>query len=202
MGGDIDRLKRDLAEQETRLTKADINDRKVSRARQAQKLFEHYKQCLKEKRRSQIEVALNNHFHALMTSHSQIASIRIEDSFAMTYVDKNNQIVGMANISAGMKQLTAQALLGALSEASGKSVPMIVDTPLARIDRAHQENLLTNYYPKAARQVIVLPTDSELDAEKYALLKPHIAAEFRLENPDGVHTKVRPGQAMYLVERA
>jgi DNA sulfur modification protein DndD len=108
----------------------------------------------------------------------------------------------MANISAGMKQLTAQALLGALSEASGKAVPIIVDTPLARIDRAHQENLLTNYYPSAARQVIVLPTDSELDAEKYALLKPYIAAEFRLENADGVHTKVRKDQAMYAVELA
>jgi len=201
LGGGIDRLKRDLAEQETRLTKADINDRKVSRARQAQKLFEHYKQSLKEKHRIQIEDALNAHFRTIMTSHSQIASIRVEDSFAMTYVDKNGQIVGMANISAGMKQLAAQALLGALSEASGKAVPMIVDTPLARIDRAHQENLLVNYYPKAARQVIVLPTDSELDAEKYALLKPHIAAEFRLENPDGVHTKVRPGQTMYTVER-
>lgn len=201
-GGELERLKRDLAEQETRLTKADINDRKVKRARQARKLFEHYKQCLKEKRRSQIELALNLHFRKLMTSHSQIASIRMDDSFAMTYVDADGQVVGMANISAGMKQLTAQALLGALSEASGKAVPMIVDTPLARIDRAHQENLLTNYYPKAARQVIVLPTDSELDAEKYALLKPHIAAEFRLENPDGVHTKVRAGQAMYAVEAA
>lgn len=202
LDGEIDRLRRDMAEQETRLTKADINNRKVNRARQAQQLFEHYKQRLKAKRRDEIESALNEHFRKLMTSHNQIASIRVEESFAMTYLDKDKNPVGMANISAGMKQLTAQALLGALSEASGKAVPIIVDTPLARIDRPHQENLLKNYYPKAARQVIVLPTDSELDAEKYALLKPYIAAEFRLENPDGVHTKVKSGQAMYSLERA
>ena len=200
--GEIDRLRRDIAEQETRLTKADINGRKVDRARQAQQLFEHYKQRLKSKRREQIEAALNEHFKMLMTSHSQIAFIRLDESFAMSYLDEHNNPVGMANISTGMKQITAQALLGALSEASGKAVPMIVDTPLARIDRAHQVNLLKNYYPKAARQVIVLPTDSELDAEKYALLKSYIAAEFRLENSDGVHTKVRSGQAMYALESA
>lgn len=71
-------------------------------------------------------------------------------------------------------------------------MPLVIDTPLARIDRGHQENLLTRYYPFAGDQVIVLPTDSELDARKYALLAPHVYREFRLENPDGDDTVVVP----------
>ena len=106
----------------------------------------------------------------------------------------------MANISAGMKQLTAQALLWALSEATSRRIPIIVDTPLARIDRIHQENLLNAYYPNAGEQVIVLPTDSEIDIEKYRLIQPHICAEFRLENTDGEHTHVIPDARMYDVE--
>ena len=96
----------------------------------------------------------------------------------------------MGSLSAGMKQLAATALLWALKEVSGKEVPLIVDTPLARIDRQHQDNLLRRYYPQVAEQVIVLPTDSELDREKYALIEPHLYREYRLDNPTGVDTRL------------
>jgi DNA sulfur modification protein DndD len=80
-----------------------------------------------------------------------------------------------------------------LKEVSAKDVPLAIDTPLARIDHAHQVNLLTRYYPFAGEQVIVLPTDAELDPGKYALLLPHIYREYRLENPDGDDTDVVSG---------
>lgn len=96
----------------------------------------------------------------------------------------------MASLSAGMKQLAATALLWALKEASGREVPLIVDTPLGRIDRAHQENLLTRYYPTVGRQVIVLPTDSELDEGKYRVLAPHVFREYHLINDEtGMRTQ-------------
>ncbi|MBV5276310.1 hypothetical protein JZU56_00225, partial [bacterium] len=57
-------------------------------------------------------------------------------------------------------------------------------------DRQNQENLLINFYPKAGEQVIVLPTDSELDQEKYRLLLPHIGAEFQLANATGECTEI------------
>ena len=99
----------------------------------------------------------------------------------------------MGNISAGMKQLVAQSLIWGLKDVAGKEAPVVVDTPLARIDRKHQENLITHYYPKAASQVIVLPTDSELDSEKYALLKPYVYREYRLNNPKGDRTQIEEG---------
>ena len=87
-----------------------------------------------------------------------------------------------------MKQLFATSLLWTLKDVSGKSLPIIIDTPLARFDRGHQQNLLTRYYPHAGNQVILLATDSELDREKYNILKPHILEEYCLNNPDGEHT--------------
>nr|VFJ96990.1 MAG: DNA sulfur modification protein DndD [Candidatus Kentron sp. LFY] len=104
--------------------------------------------------------------------------------------------MAMASLSAGMKQLMATALLWALKEVSGKEVPLVIDTPLARIDRAHQENLLWRYYPKVGQQVIVLPTDSELDAPKHGLLAPRVYREYRLNNPKGDDTQVIE-EAMY-----
>jgi len=199
---ELTRLAAQIDQQETKLVKASINSHQINRAQQARRVFELYRNRLKKNRRDEIETALNQCFKQLMTSHHQIFNIKLNENFALSYRDTHDREIGLANISAGMKQLTAQALLWALSDVSGRGVPVIVDTPLARIDRLHQENLLRNYYPKAAQQVIVLPTDSELDPEKYAILKPWVSAEFRLENPNGDRTRIERDTAMYAVEEA
>ena len=193
---EIEDVKRKIKRQETRLVHASIATDRIERARQAQRLFEVYKQELKKRRIEQVEHEINHCFKQLMTSHTQVARIVVEENFALRYLDKNDDTIGMANISSGMKQLVAQALLWALSRAAGKPVPVVIDTPLARIDRGHQENLLLNYYPQAAKQTIILPTDSELDLAKYQLLQPYLSAEFRLENPTGDDTRIRQA-AMY-----
>jgi DNA sulfur modification protein DndD len=96
----------------------------------------------------------------------------------------------MSTISAGMKQLSATALLWALKDISGREIPIIIDTPMGRIDAKHQENLLKKYYPKVGKQVILLPTDSELDERKYKLLQPHICKLYKLENSTGYATRI------------
>lgn len=202
VSNEVAKLEQKIRAKETELVKKGINSQRIERARKAQQVFDHYKQRLKETRREQIEIAINRRFKELMSSHSLIDRIEVDGDFALTYLDSAGNPVGMANISSGMKQLAAQSLLWALSEAAAHKVPMIVDTPLARIDRLNQENLLTNFYPKAGEQVIVLPTDSELDLEKYRILLPHICAEFQLANPSGERTVVRAGVPMYPVARA
>lgn len=197
---ELEKLAADIRNQDTRQVKLGINAARIDRARQAQALFETYKRELKNTRRTQIEAAINARLAVLMTSHGLIERIEVDEDFGLTYRDRDGNEVGMANISAGMKQLTAQALLWALSEVTTKHIPIIVDTPLARIDRQHQENLLSNYYPKAAQQIFVLPTDSEIDKDKYRLLQPHLSAEFRLQNDTGDQTAVLADKKMYEME--
>jgi DNA sulfur modification protein DndD len=167
--------------------------RKVHRAQDARDFFAAYKNALRASKRDALQVAINRRFGQLMTSHGMIRTIRVDDHFRLHFLDREGELVAMGSLSAGMKQLVATALLWALKEVSGKDVPLAIDTPLARIDRAHQENLLTRYYPFAGEQVIVLPTDAELDPGKYALLAPHVYREYRLVNPDGDDTVVAPG---------
>lgn len=152
-----------------------------------------YRDLLKTRRRGDIEAAINHHVRDLITSHDLVSHIQVNDDFSLHYFDTDNTPIGMGSLSAGIQQLIGQALLWGLKDVSGKEAPVVMDTPLARIDRQHQENLITRYYPKAGPQVIVLPTDSELDREKYALLKPHVYREYRLINPAGDNTSVEPG---------
>nr|VFJ70079.1 MAG: DNA sulfur modification protein DndD [Candidatus Kentron sp. FW] len=181
---------KEIGKQEKRVTIGARTRDKVERAEQMRHFFHAYKDQLKQHKRGAIETAINAHFEALITGHGLIRHIRVAEDFGIHFEDSEGQPVAMASLSAGMKQLMATALLWALKEVSGKEVPLVIDTPLARIDRAHQENLLRRYYPKVGQQVIVLPTDSELDAEKYALIAPHVYREYRLDNPRGDDTQV------------
>jgi DNA sulfur modification protein DndD len=167
--------------------------RKVQRAQDARDFFKAYKDALRASKREALEAAVSQRFGELMTSHGMIKTIQVDSHFRLHFLDREGEAVAMGNLAAGMKQLMATSLLWALKEVSGKNVPLVIDTPLARIDRGHQANLLTRYYPFAGEQVIVLPTDSELDERKYALLAPHVYREYRLENPDGDDTEAVRG---------
>lgn len=182
-----------IRDQERQVRLGEQDRRKVHRTRDTYDFFAAYKDALRASKREALEAAVNRRFGELMTSHGMIREIRVDDHFRLHFLDREGEPVAMGNLAAGMKQLMATALLWALKEVSGKEVPLVIDTPLARIDRGHQENLLTRYYPFAGEQVIVLPTDSELDARKYALLAPHVYREYRLENPEGDDTLVAPG---------
>lgn len=181
----------EIKEQEKRVVFSCKAVKKVDLARNVSELFALYKDRLKILYRKEIEESINNHFQQLMTSHRMIDRVEVTETFGLRYLDKLGKIIGMGSLSAGMKQLVATTLLWALKEVSQKTIPLVIDTPLARIDWDHQERLIRYYYPNAGEQVILLPTDSELDRQKYALLLPYIYKEYHLVNPDGESTRPR-----------
>ncbi|KPC49590.1 AAA family ATPase [Amantichitinum ursilacus] len=193
----IEKLKIDVNVQERKVSEATRNQIGVEIAEKALNGIRLYRSALKQAHQTQIQQKMNEHFQVLMDSNSLIRNIVFDEDYKINYLDSDAKLVGMGNISAGMKQLAAQSFLWALKDVAGMPCPVVIDTPLARIDAGHQKLLITKFYPSAAEQVIVLPTDSELDASKYALLKPFIAGEFCLSNPKGDSTTVAPGVAMH-----
>jgi DNA sulfur modification protein DndD len=193
---DLENTNRKLRIQERNLDTSVRARRKIKLARNIQQLVLDFKDEQRKRRRTELETAINRNVHKLLTSHSQLERIVINDDFAMEYLDSNGKPIGMGNVSAGMRQLVATALLWSLKEVSGKAIPIVIDTPLARLDRQHQERMLKRYFPRVAEQVIVLPTNSELDTERYAWLKPHIYREYRLINRDGDNTEIAE-ESMY-----
>jgi DNA sulfur modification protein DndD len=57
--------------------------------------------------------------------------------------------------------MLALSLLWAFAQTSQWRAPVIIDTPLARLDKAHRQNVVNHYMPAAGPQVIVLATDEE-----------------------------------------
>ncbi|MES2443377.1 MAG: DNA sulfur modification protein DndD [Pseudomonadota bacterium] len=102
------------------------------------------------------------------------------ETFKLTLRNQAGQEVPRVALSAGEKQIYAIALLWALARTSGRVLPVIVDTPLARLDRVHRQHLVERYFPFASQQVIVLSTDAEIDGELRDALAPHLSHTIHL----------------------
>lgn len=102
-------------------------------------------------------------------------------SFDVTLTDRHGKAINKKKLSAGEKQIYAIAMLEALGRTSGRNLPIIIDTPLGRLDSKHRTNLVQNYFPTASHQVLILSTDTEIDENLYSELSPEISHAFSVD---------------------
>jgi len=88
------------------------------------------------------------------------------ETFDVELVDEKGIVINRKLLSAGEKQIYAIAILEALAKTSGRDLPVIIDTPLGRLDSQHRDKLINHYFPFASHQVVLLSTDTEVD-ERY-----------------------------------
>jgi DNA sulfur modification protein DndD len=129
---------------------------------------------------------LRKHFMAafgrLARKDDMITNARIDPSnFSIKLFGAGGEEVAKSRLSAGEKQIFAIAMLEALGKTSGRSLPIIIDTPLGRLDSTHRERLIESYFPKASHQVIILSTDTEVDQRFYDGLRSKVSHAFHLK---------------------
>ena len=103
------------------------------------------------------------------------------DSLAIKYLSEEGKEVTQYSLSAGEQQLMVISILWALAICSKKKLPVIIDTPLSRLDSLHRTALINTYFPNAGEQTIILSTDSEIDSTYYGLMKENVGDEFTLK---------------------
>ena len=118
----------------------------------------------------------------LLRKESLVSKVRIDpDSHTVELQGTSGRQFSAQELSAGERQLLAVALLWGLARASGQPLPVMIDTPLGRLDGSHRQHLLDRYFPYASHQVILLSTDTEIDQAAYRRLLPYIGRAYRLE---------------------
>ena len=120
-------------------------------------------------------------FLRLSSKSDLVKSIDIDEkTYEMTIKDKNGNIMRKSGLSAGEKEVFAISLLWGLAQTSQLNLPIIIDTPLSRLDSIHRDNIVRQYFPNAAEQVIILSTDTEVDSNYFKNLEPHLSGAARL----------------------
>ena len=107
--------------------------------------------------------AITDHYLRLMRKQSLVKAIEVNpQTYEVSVKMKNGDTLPMLRLSAGERQLLATAVLSALIGERSCSFPVVVDTPLARLDRSHRMNMVKNFYATVSHQVMVLSTDEEI----------------------------------------
>lgn len=123
-----------------------------------------------------LEQEFTKTFSHLARKSDTIISAQIDPStFEVHLRNKSGKGIPKQDLSAGEKQIYAIAMLEALAKTSGRQLPIIIDTPLGRLDSRHREKLINNYFPHASHQVIILSTDTEVDKSFYEDLNKYVS---------------------------
>ena len=90
--------------------------------------------------------------------------------------------IDLNTLSKGERQIFILALYWAIIQISGKHIPFVIDTPYARIDANHREEISSKFFPHISSQVVILSTDEEITKDYYEIIKPYISKEYLLRN--------------------
>lgn len=126
-------------------------------------------------------------FRYLLRKQSLVQRVCIHpETFTITLFDDLGQAIPKQRLSEGEKQIFAISVLWGLSRAAGRPLPAIIDTPMARLDVQHRNQLVARYFPNASHQVVILSTDTEIERQYFHDLQPHVARAYHL-NYDEEH---------------
>ncbi|WP_417507013.1 DNA sulfur modification protein DndD [Marinomonas gallaica] len=154
----------------------------ISLAENTKDLLSQFAAQTRERRIATLEKEFLKSFSKLARKDDLLIKARINpETYSVTLLDNNGNAIEKQKLSAGEKQIFAIAMLEALGRTSGKALPIIIDTPLGRLDSKHRKNLVRNYFPTASHQVLILSTDTEVDEDFYQELAPEISHAFEVE---------------------
>jgi DNA sulfur modification protein DndD len=144
---------------------------------------------------AELERSIASSFNELCHKNEEIRGVQIDRrTFKVSLIDRHGRLVPKQDLSEGEKQIYAVSVLNALARTSGRHIPVIVDTPLGRLDSGHRELLVNRYFPSASHQVILLSTDTEVDAEYCKKLAPHVSHAFSVTyHREGGWSEIKPG---------
>ncbi len=151
-------------------------------ATKVQKVLDEYIEKLKVKKLQLLEVYLLEELQRLLHKENLITKVTVDkDTFDITLYDKDKNSIPKDLLSKGEQQMFATGVLLALAKTSGKPLPFMIDTPLARLDMSHRDNMIEKFFPYASHQVVIFSTDSEIDENYYSKMKPYISRSYAME---------------------
>lgn len=178
---------RTLRDRHARKSAIEAASQPLEYAERSRHLLKDFRRIKVERKIAELEHEFSTVFQELARKDDLVASARINPhDFTVRLLNREGRELSKAQLSAGEKQIYAIAMLDAIARTSGRRLPVVIDTPLGRLDSKHRSNLVTNYFPRASHQVILLSTDVEVDEIFYKTLSPNIshAFEIRYDNAE------------------
>ena len=150
-------------------------------AERVDNVLNEYSQRLRKSKLKLLEDYLLQGIQMLIHKENFIEKVSIDkETFEVTLYRQNDDELLKSELSKGEQQMFATAVLWALAKTSGRPLPFIIDTPLARLDKEHRVSLIEQFFPIASHQVLIFSTDTEVDETFYPKLYPYITRSYSM----------------------
>lgn len=160
----------------------DKTDRTIKYSNIALRILDKYQSELQKQKTDVLAATITDCYKKLANKKNLIQKIAMDpDTLDISYLSSDGIAVSQDSLSAGEQQLMVISILWALAICSKKKLPVIIDTPLSRLDSLHRTALIKTYFPNAGEQTIILSTDSEIDRSDYELMQNDVGDEFTLK---------------------
>lgn len=108
-------------------------------------------------------------------------AINIDDDFNVEFIKNDGTHVAATDPSAGTQLTLALSFITALNNLAGFELPIIIDTPLGRLDNDIRNNL-GEFLPKYTKnkQVILLVTENEFSGNFKSNILPYVGKKYKL----------------------
>src|SRR6056297_248719 len=188
---EIGALKREMAALETQINQKNTELTKLSgqldqaapsarRAARANKVALMVDEIVAKAVPSQIDAiaaAMTKAHRAMAHKKDLVERTSIDENCDVKLLNSDDMDLRGYDLSAGEKQIFTQALISAVSSVSGRGFPMVVDTPLGRLDIEHRKGVL-NHLVQREHQVILLSTNTEVVGEYLREISPHVQKKY------------------------
>lgn len=190
MDADLDGLKREIDEKNatlqdlSKLMSRNPEARKQRSSREVAvysgllEVFAQSIDALRERLRAQVAEEATRVFK-LLTTEKSYKELKINNNYGLTIIDRHGREVSVR--SAGAEQVVAMSLLCALNRTASRPGPIVIDTPFARLDPEHRQNILT-FLPTMAGQVVFLVHRGEVSTDQdLATVASRIGGKYEIQ---------------------
>ena len=138
----------------------------------------------------ELEEDINQMYNSLKNKKDMVKHIYIMPDYSLRLSGFDDSTVPVEFISEGEKGVLMYSVMYGLLNISESKLPLIIDSPLGRMDSDHVNNLITKLYPVFGNQVIILSHDREITSSSLHLLDSVLAKTYLLKN---TYPKINPG---------
>lgn len=164
-----------------------LEAKSLAAADRAKKTLALFKDRLLASKAQWLSQMITIEFRDLLRKKNLISRVIVDPlTYRVSIEDRKGMEIQMDRLSAGERQLLAISVLSALIKERKGRFPVVVDTPLARLDQQHRARLIKRFFATVSHQVVVLSTDKEVDGSAYDALSPFTSAEYSLDFDDVV----------------
>lgn len=122
-----------------------------------------------------------NIFNLINSKKAHILDLNINSEFDLSINLDEKTKLSINSLSAGEMQLLVISLVYSMIKISGRRVTVVLDTPLARLDKENRSNFIKYILSDISERTIILSTDYEFDNLNYSLLRNKINKSYILK---------------------